>query len=141
MLLYEVAATISVLLGFAPPSSLPADSSYKVHSEANLFILNFVTVKLWHFGPLHSQLNEVLAPNPFDRPHAVMILEVSGVEGQSFQLNQRPKWVVIYLFVVYMTYVVLAGQLLSADYLKAQLGSVFKRRVIGSSKAEIQLPG
>ncbi|XP_008789434.2 uncharacterized protein LOC103706936 [Phoenix dactylifera] len=87
MSLYEVAAVISVLLGFAPPSSLPADSSYK--------------------------LNEVLAANPFDRPHAVMILEVKGVDGR----------------------------LLSADYLNTQVGSVFKSRVIGSSKAEIQLPG
>ncbi|KAG1359723.1 hypothetical protein COCNU_08G011690 [Cocos nucifera] len=87
MPLYDVAAAISVLLGFAPPSSLPADSSYK--------------------------LNEVLAPNPFDRPHAVMILEVRGVEEQ----------------------------LLSADYLNTQVGGVFKSRVIGSSKAEIPLPG
>ncbi|KAG1360585.1 hypothetical protein COCNU_09G000480 [Cocos nucifera] len=55
MSLYEVAAATSVLLGFAPPSSLPSDSSYK--------------------------LNEVLSSNPFDRPHAVMILEVRGVKG------------------------------------------------------------
>ncbi|KAG1361510.1 hypothetical protein COCNU_09G009730 [Cocos nucifera] len=86
MSLYEVAAATSVLLGFAPPSSLPSDSSYK--------------------------LNEVLSPNPFDRPHAVMILEVRGLKGP----------------------------LLSTDYLNTQVGTLFGSWVIGSSKAEIRLP-
>ncbi|XP_010935972.1 uncharacterized protein [Elaeis guineensis] len=86
MSLYEVAAATSVLLGFAPPSLLPSDSSYK--------------------------LNEVLSPNPFDRPHAVMILEVSGVKGP----------------------------LLSTDYLNTQVDTLFGSRIIGSRKAEIRLP-
>ncbi|KAA8548430.1 hypothetical protein F0562_000114 [Nyssa sinensis] len=52
MLLQEVGATVSVLLGFAPPATLSAASS--------------------------SKLNEVLMPNPFDRPRAVFMLEVRG---------------------------------------------------------------
>ncbi|KAL3506377.1 hypothetical protein ACH5RR_031759 [Cinchona calisaya] len=54
MLLPEVGAAVSVLLGFAPPSTLSAASS--------------------------SKLNKVLMPNPFDRPHAVFALEVRGIE-------------------------------------------------------------
>ncbi|OAY67365.1 hypothetical protein ACMD2_00370 [Ananas comosus] len=54
MALDEVAATTSVLLGFAPPLSLADDSSAK--------------------------LNKVLLPNPFDRPRAVFMLEVDGVD-------------------------------------------------------------
>ncbi|KAK9180354.1 hypothetical protein WN943_029563 [Citrus x changshan-huyou] len=53
MSLLEVSAAVSVLLGFAPPASLSADGS--------------------------SKLNEVLVPNPFDRPCAVFMLEVRGV--------------------------------------------------------------
>ncbi|XP_042010706.1 uncharacterized protein LOC121759248 isoform X1 [Salvia splendens] len=50
----EIGATASVLLGFAPPSTLSADSS--------------------------SKLNEVLVPNPFDRPGALLMVEVTGAE-------------------------------------------------------------
>ncbi|KAK1308532.1 hypothetical protein QJS10_CPA09g02011 [Acorus calamus] len=50
----EVASAVSVLLGFAPEASLP-DNTF-------------------------SKLDEVLSPNPFDRPHAVFMLEVSGIE-------------------------------------------------------------
>ncbi|EEF44248.1 uncharacterized protein LOC8280683 [Ricinus communis] len=49
----EVGAAVSVLLGFAPPVTLSAAGS--------------------------SKLNEVLMPNPFDRPGAVFLLEVTGV--------------------------------------------------------------
>ncbi|KAL6662049.1 hypothetical protein ACP70R_001433 [Stipagrostis hirtigluma subsp. patula] len=52
MSLNEVSAAVSVLLGFAPPTSLPAGSS--------------------------SQLNKVLLPNPFDRPRAVFLLQIDG---------------------------------------------------------------
>ncbi|KAL1320635.1 hypothetical protein HN51_065305 [Arachis hypogaea] len=55
MLLQEVGAAVSILLGFAPPSSLSTSSS--------------------------SKLNEVLIPNPFNRPGAVFLLEVDGVNG------------------------------------------------------------
>ncbi|KAI3798172.1 hypothetical protein L1987_33441 [Smallanthus sonchifolius] len=48
----EVGAAVSILLGFAPPSTLPLASSEK--------------------------LNEVLMPNPFNRPHAVFFLEIDG---------------------------------------------------------------
>lgn len=52
MSLDEVSAAVSVLLGFAPPTSLPTSSS--------------------------SKLNKVLLPNPFDRPRAVFLLQVDG---------------------------------------------------------------
>ncbi|XP_074340657.1 uncharacterized protein LOC141678278 [Apium graveolens] len=55
MSLMDVGAAMSVLLGFAPSPFLSADSSFK--------------------------LNEVLMPNPFDRPRAVFLLEVTGAEG------------------------------------------------------------
>ncbi|EPS68023.1 hypothetical protein M569_06754, partial [Genlisea aurea] len=48
----EVGAVASVLLGFAPPPSLSAANSFK--------------------------LNEVIVPNPFDRPRALLMLEISG---------------------------------------------------------------
>ncbi|GAA0173143.1 hypothetical protein LIER_26820 [Lithospermum erythrorhizon] len=50
----EISATVSVLLGFAPPSTFSPASSVK--------------------------LNEVLVPNPFDRPRAAFMLEVTGAE-------------------------------------------------------------
>ncbi|XP_015696224.1 uncharacterized protein LOC102714213 [Oryza brachyantha] len=50
MSLEEVSAAVSVLLGFAPPPFLPAHSS--------------------------SKLNQVLLPNPFDRPRAVFLLQI-----------------------------------------------------------------
>ncbi|XP_019425545.1 PREDICTED: uncharacterized protein LOC109334302 isoform X1 [Lupinus angustifolius] len=55
MSLQEVGASVSVLLGYAPPSTLSTASS--------------------------SKLNEVLSPNPFNRPCAVFLLEVNGVNG------------------------------------------------------------
>ncbi|WVY94126.1 hypothetical protein V8G54_033214 [Vigna mungo] len=54
-LLQDVSAVVSVLLGFAPPSTLSAASS--------------------------SKLNKVLSPNPFKRPRAVFLLEVNGING------------------------------------------------------------
>ncbi|KAG2395483.1 uncharacterized protein HKW66_Vig0071410 [Vigna angularis] len=54
-LLRDVSALVSVLLGFAPPSTLSAASS--------------------------SKLNKVLSPNPFKRPRAVFLLEVNGING------------------------------------------------------------
>ncbi|XP_027364717.1 uncharacterized protein LOC113871814 [Abrus precatorius] len=55
LLLPEIGAAASILLGFAPPSTLSAASS--------------------------SKLNEVLIPNPFKRPRAVFLLEVNGIDG------------------------------------------------------------
>ncbi|KAK7331292.1 hypothetical protein VNO77_25514 [Canavalia gladiata] len=55
LLLQEVGAAVSVLLGFAPPFTLSAASS--------------------------SKLNEVLIPNPFKRPRTVLLLEVNGING------------------------------------------------------------
>ncbi|WOK92751.1 hypothetical protein Cni_G01442 [Canna indica] len=87
MSLSEVAATISVLLGFAPPPSIPVDSSYK--------------------------LNEVLLPNPFNKPHATFVLEISGIEEP----------------------------MLFTHYLNTQTGNVYKSRISGSSNAKLELPG
>ncbi|KAJ6817063.1 uncharacterized protein M6B38_413005 [Iris pallida] len=81
----EVAATISVLLGSAPPASLSADSSAK--------------------------LNEVLFPNPFDRPSAVFLLEVVGINDP----------------------------LLPIVYSNGKVGSTFSSSVIDSDRASIQL--
>ncbi|XP_015887472.3 uncharacterized protein LOC107422525 [Ziziphus jujuba] len=57
MVAMEVGAAVSVLLGLAPPSTLSAASS--------------------------SKLNEVLQPNPFNRPRAVFMLEVRGIDDPS----------------------------------------------------------
>ncbi|XP_008670213.1 uncharacterized protein [Zea mays] len=58
MSLNEVSAVVSVLLGFAPSTSLPAISS--------------------------SKLNKVLLPNPFDRPRAVFLVQIDGFNVPSF---------------------------------------------------------
>ncbi|XP_031484301.1 uncharacterized protein LOC116253569 [Nymphaea colorata] len=57
----DVAATISVLLGFAPPASLPVTS--------------------------YAKLDKILVPNPFNKPDAVMVLEVGGLEDSSLLLG------------------------------------------------------
>lgn len=46
------------------------------------------SVKIWLASAFCSQLNEVLLPNPFDRPDAVFVLEVTGVKGQYCQLRR-----------------------------------------------------
>ncbi|KAA8527939.1 hypothetical protein F0562_035192 [Nyssa sinensis] len=88
MLLPEVGAAVSVLLGFAPPATLSAASSLK--------------------------LNEVLMPNPFDRPHTVFMLEVKGAFKDSEMM---------------------------ADSNNAWFGRALKSKVIfGPNNADIQLP-
>ncbi|KAJ4897666.1 putative type 1 membrane protein [Raphanus sativus] len=52
MSLSEVSASVSALLGFAPPSTLTAHGS--------------------------SKLNKILKPNPFERPRAAFVLEIAG---------------------------------------------------------------
>ncbi|KAG5005844.1 hypothetical protein AAZX31_09G025500 [Glycine max] len=64
LLLEEAGAVVSVLLGFAPPSTLPAASS--------------------------SKLNDVLIPNPFKRPRAVFLLEVNGINGLGNIVQDNP---------------------------------------------------
>ncbi|XP_076924974.1 uncharacterized protein LOC143587613 [Bidens hawaiensis] len=59
----EVGAAVSVLLGFAPPSTLSSASSAK--------------------------LNEVLKANPFNRPHAVFLLEINGFEDKQLELGSN----------------------------------------------------
>jgi len=56
----EVGAAVSVLLGFAPPTLSSASS---------------------------EKLNEVLMPNPFNRPHAVFLLEISGFGDKQLELG------------------------------------------------------
>ncbi|KAG5531282.1 hypothetical protein RHGRI_026035 [Rhododendron griersonianum] len=88
MVLPEVGAAVSVLLGFAPPSTLSAASS--------------------------SKLNEVLMPNPFDRPRAVFMLAVEGAEGSQVMVQSA----------------------------NAFFGTALRSRdLIASTKAVIQLPG
>lgn len=82
----EAGAAVSVLLGFAPPSTLSAASS--------------------------SKLNQVLVPNPFNRPRAVFMLEVTGVDD---------------------------SKLLAKD--DGIFGNALSSKIVfGSDKAEIQLP-
>ncbi|KAA3485507.1 Protein grpE [Gossypium australe] len=87
MLLPEVGAAVSVLLGVAPTVKLSASGS--------------------------SKLNEVLIPNPFDRPRAVFMFEVGGIDDP---LVVEPK---------------------NALFSKALKNSVD----LGSSKADILFPG
>ncbi|KAL5997085.1 hypothetical protein ACLOJK_008013 [Asimina triloba] len=86
ILLSEVAAAVSVLLGSAPSASLPPSSL--------------------------SKLSQLLLSNPFDRPLAVLVLEVGGV----------------------------TGQLPVIDYSKTSLGGAMIGTVIdGSHEAEIEI--
>ncbi|CAH8353595.1 unnamed protein product [Eruca vesicaria subsp. sativa] len=52
MSLSEISASVSALLGFAPPATLTASGS--------------------------SKLNKILKPNPFERPRAAFVLEIAG---------------------------------------------------------------
>ncbi|CAK9173797.1 unnamed protein product [Ilex paraguariensis] len=63
MLLPEIGAVVSVLLGFTPSVTLSAASS--------------------------SKLNKVLVPNPFDRPRSVLMLEVRGTEDYQLKLDSE----------------------------------------------------
>ncbi|KAG2321388.1 hypothetical protein Bca52824_014601 [Brassica carinata] len=54
MSLSEISASVSALLGFAPPSTLTAHGS--------------------------SKLNKILKPNPFERPRAAFVLEIAGAD-------------------------------------------------------------
>ncbi|KAI5600743.1 hypothetical protein BDE02_01G045200 [Populus trichocarpa] len=86
MSLREVGAAVSVLLGFAPSDALSVASS--------------------------SKLNEVLMPNPFNRPRAVFMLEVTG---------EIPS---------------------VAEQANAMFNGAFKSKIVlGSDKAGIELPG
>ncbi|KAJ7955590.1 Type 1 membrane protein [Quillaja saponaria] len=86
MSLQEVGAAVSVLLGFAPLLTLSAASSAK--------------------------LNDVLVPNPFNRPCAVLMLDVNGVNDFE-HIDQ--------------------DSTLSSNTFRST-------KVIGSDKADIQLP-
>ncbi|ESQ37247.1 hypothetical protein EUTSA_v10002585mg [Eutrema salsugineum] len=55
MSLSEISASVSALLGFAPPATLTADGS--------------------------SKLNRILKPNPFERPRAAFVLEIAGADA------------------------------------------------------------
>ncbi|GMP77837.1 hypothetical protein CsSME_00033979 [Camellia sinensis var. sinensis] len=66
MLLPEVGAAVSVLLGFAPPATLSAAGS--------------------------SRLNEVLMPNPFYRPRSVFMLDVREAEDSQVMVQSANAW-------------------------------------------------
>ncbi|XP_051133346.1 uncharacterized protein LOC127252995 [Andrographis paniculata] len=82
----EIGAIASVLLGFAPSSELSDASS--------------------------SKLNNLLMPNPFDKPRALLMLEVTGVED---------------------------SQHLS-DLAQSRFTSAMRIKVQGNQRVEIQLP-
>ncbi|KAL8481149.1 hypothetical protein ACS0TY_027079 [Phlomoides rotata] len=82
----EIGATASVLLGFAPSSTLTSTSS--------------------------SKLNEVLMPNPFDRPRAMLMVEVTGAEESQ----------------------------LIADSDRTPSSNVLRIKVEGNQRVDIQLP-
>ncbi|GAV59012.1 hypothetical protein CFOL_v3_02545 [Cephalotus follicularis] len=88
MLAPEVGAAVSVLLGFAPPPTLSTTGSFK--------------------------LNEILMPNPFDRPHAVFMLEVTGIDETQLLVDPEN------------------------SFLSNALSS---KITLGSDKADILLPG
>ncbi|CAI0378180.1 unnamed protein product [Linum tenue] len=88
MLIPEVADAVSVLLGFAPSATLSAAGS--------------------------SKLNGVLEPNPFDRPRAVFMLEVTGIKD----LPQA-----------------------SISSIEKYSHALQRNTVLGSEKAKIELPG
>ncbi|CAL1354456.1 unnamed protein product [Linum trigynum] len=88
MLIPEVADAVSVLLGFAPSATLSAAGS--------------------------SKLNGVLEPNPFDRPRAVFMLEVTGIKD----LPQA-----------------------SISAIEKYSHALQRNTVLGSEKAKIELPG
>lgn len=89
MLLSDVGVLVLVLVGFAPPISLPAESSSKVKwmmAHEKSFFLGVSQVFFWKsmiltYTLVYLQLNEVLLSNPFDRPHATIVLEVQGTKG------------------------------------------------------------
>ncbi|KAI4338299.1 hypothetical protein L6164_016641 [Bauhinia variegata] len=86
MLLEDVGAAVSVLLGFTPHSTLSTAGS--------------------------SKLNEVLVPNPFQRPRAVFLLEVEGINDLK--------------------------QVQENDVSSSTFRSI---NILGSDKTDIQLPG
>ncbi|XP_020570685.1 uncharacterized protein LOC110017872 [Phalaenopsis equestris] len=86
MLLDDITASIYVLLGLPPPS-LSAESS--------------------------SKLNEILLPNPFERPDTVFLLEVGGIDGLIFSTQ-------------------------NSDF---KVGNIFSSMVFESKKAKIYVPG
>ncbi|KAK9088089.1 hypothetical protein Syun_030483 [Stephania yunnanensis] len=59
----EVGSAVSVLLGFAPPASLSPQTS--------------------------SKLNHLLSPNPFNRPRALLMLQVQGIRGDEQLLKDH----------------------------------------------------
>ncbi|XP_026433595.1 uncharacterized protein LOC113331036 isoform X1 [Papaver somniferum] len=107
MLLSDVTAALLILLGFAPPASLTAESSIK--------------------------LNGILSPNPFGRPHAVLMLEVSGTRGWIIDLYNGS-----YNFQrIYCNFFVLADQIPAG----VKFGSYIQSTVVlDSVKADVQLP-
>lgn len=89
LLLPDVGAAVSILLGFAPPSTLSSESSdkvmiviyYSINFSGLVFLLLEFPRSVLDNSLLILQLNEVLMPNPFNRPRAVFMLEIDGVEG------------------------------------------------------------
>lgn len=97
---------------------------------------------------LYMQLNEVLSPNPFNRPRAVIMLEVKGIEGSKFNIFCHffpyPVRLILHMCLCYHAVLSLpADQQLLVDHLaNAHVGSAIRSKVpVDSFIAEIQLPG
>ncbi|XP_074584539.1 uncharacterized protein LOC141840450 isoform X2 [Curcuma longa] len=60
-----------------------------------------------------GMINKILLPNPFNRPHAIFMMQISGIEEP----------------------------LKSAGYMNKKNGNVFISRISGSSKVTLELPG
>lgn len=62
---------------------------YLYNFKPLFFVSCLVDVSLKKLFFCFSQLNEVLVPNPFNRPRAVFMLEVRGVGGTDPALNNE----------------------------------------------------
>lgn len=107
----------------------------------------FLSIEFFIFLNFHLllQLNEVLMPNPFNRPRAVFMLEVKGVEG-------RITWLESSCSAEFLKFCVLLGSKYNIivhadsqpriDLDNLNSGTVYRSDiVIGSNEANIHLPG
>lgn len=139
MSLDQVSAAVSVLLGFAPPPSLPAQSSSKVLQPSIPFLYMSPATLLNPFINFSypCQLDKLLLPNPFDRPRAVFLLQIDGFHGMS----------VLFHFII-CTYsfsasidVSLHHMSASVESITSEAGSIFKTTIDGLSDSATGLTG
>lgn len=141
----DVAAAVSVLLGFPPSESVSASSASKVWRmhmrgygykykpfDFNLFLLFAVTI-----FTLYYQLNDILAPSPFSRPRAVLLLEITG--GNGCALTFKAPNLTIFLFGIVKLDVFFS---VSEHLFQSRFTNSLNRKInLAGSSASIQLPG